>query len=137
MTGAKFEYSSLIGQGSNHRSLMLVTSHVRSALCTLNWIFAVKTIQGRKLFKSRNYTGKYGIYLLSTAIWYNIKVQMLLEFLCMEELTQFGWGIKVYVQKPLEPSSGISHRYLLTAHQSGSVVMTSFEYFYLQIFRPS
>ena len=32
---AKFEYSSLIGQGSNHRSLMLVTSHVRSALCTL------------------------------------------------------------------------------------------------------
>ena len=32
---AKFEYSSLIGQGSNHRSLMLVTSHVRSARCTL------------------------------------------------------------------------------------------------------
>ena len=35
MTGAKFEYSSLISQGLNHRSLMLVMSHVRSALCTL------------------------------------------------------------------------------------------------------
>ena len=34
MWPAKFEYSSLIGQGSNHRSLMLVTWHVRSALCT-------------------------------------------------------------------------------------------------------
>ena len=32
---AKFEYSSLIGQGLNHQSLLLVTSHVRSALCTL------------------------------------------------------------------------------------------------------
>ena len=31
----KFEYSSLISQGSNHRSLLLVTSHIRSALCTL------------------------------------------------------------------------------------------------------
>ena len=30
----KFEYSSLIGQGSNHWSLMLVTSHRRSALRT-------------------------------------------------------------------------------------------------------
>ena len=35
MTGAKFEYESLIGQGSNERSLMLVTSHVRSVLCSL------------------------------------------------------------------------------------------------------
>ena len=35
MTGAKFEYLSLIGQGSNQQSLMLVTSHVRLALCTL------------------------------------------------------------------------------------------------------
>ena len=33
---AKFEYLSLISQGSNHWSLMLVTSHVRSALCTLH-----------------------------------------------------------------------------------------------------
>ena len=32
---AKFEYSSLIGQGQKHRSLMLVTSHVRLAFCTL------------------------------------------------------------------------------------------------------
>ena len=32
---AKFEYSSLIGQCSNHRSLMLITWHVRLALCTL------------------------------------------------------------------------------------------------------
>ena len=35
LTGAKFEYSLLIGLCSNHQSLMLVTSHVRSALCTL------------------------------------------------------------------------------------------------------
>ena len=35
MTSAKFEYSLLIGQGLNHRSLMLEMSHVRSALCTL------------------------------------------------------------------------------------------------------
>ena len=32
---AKFEYSSLIGQGSNHWSLILVTSHRRLALRTL------------------------------------------------------------------------------------------------------
>ena len=38
VTGAKFEYSSLIGQGSNYRSLMLVTSHVRLAFYTLEKI---------------------------------------------------------------------------------------------------
>ena len=38
MTGAQFEYLLLIGQGSNKQSLMLVTSHVRSALCTLWFI---------------------------------------------------------------------------------------------------
>ena len=35
MTRATFEYLSLIGQGSNQRSLMLLTSRVRLAPCTL------------------------------------------------------------------------------------------------------
>ena len=80
MTKAKFEYSLLIGQDSNRRSLMLLTSQVRSALCTLmrywnalSWLVSSelqnKTFSARWLF---NIT----YFIIKFLLWFSWKSHM-------------------------------------------------------------